>query len=41
MITSLMAGFAFAYCLVDMYKNYRANKNIEEFVREFEQKSDS
>jgi len=38
MITSIMAGFAFGYCVMDIIKNYRANKQIEQFVKEFEQK---
>ena len=38
MITTLMAGFAFGYCIVDIIQNYRANKRINEFVKEFEQK---
>lgn len=38
MITSIMAGFAFGYCIMDIIQNYRANKRIEEFVKEFENK---
>ena len=36
MITTIMAGFAFGYCVMDIIKNYRANKQIEQFVKEFE-----
>jgi len=34
MITSIMAGFAFGYCVVDIIQNYRANKRIDELLRE-------
>lgn len=38
MIVTMMAGFAFGYCVMDIIKNYRANKQIEQIVKEFEQK---
>jgi len=38
MIVTMMAGFAFGYCVMDIIKNYRSNKQIEQFVKEFEQK---
>lgn len=33
MITTIMAAFAFGYCVTDIIMNYRANKRIEEFVQ--------
>jgi hypothetical protein len=36
MITTIMAGFAFGYCVVDIVMNYRANKRIEEMVNQIE-----
>ena len=30
MITSIMAGFAFGYCIADIIINYRANKKLNE-----------
>ena len=38
MIVTMMAGFAFGYCVMDIIQNYRSNKRINEFVKEFEQK---
>ena len=38
MITTIMAGFAFGYCVMDIIQNYRSNKQIEKFVKEFEEK---
>jgi len=38
MITTVMAAFAFGYCVMDIIQNYRSNKRINEFVKEFEQK---
>jgi len=38
MITTIMAAFAFGYCVMDIIQNYRSNKRINEFVKEFEQK---
>lgn len=38
MITTIMAGFAFGYCVMDIILKYRSNKQIEQFVKEFEQK---
>lgn len=37
MITTIMAGFAFGYCVMDIIQNYRANKRIDQFVKEFQQ----
>lgn len=34
MITTIMAGFAFGYCVVDIVLNYRANRRIEQFVKD-------
>jgi hypothetical protein len=36
-IVAIMAGFSFGYCVVDMIQNYRANKRLEGFMKEFEQ----
>ena len=36
-IVAIMAGFTFGYCVVDMIQNYRANKRLEGFMKEFEQ----
>lgn len=36
MITSIMAGFAFGYCVVDLIMNYRSNKRLESILKEFE-----
>jgi hypothetical protein len=38
MITTIMAGFAFGYCVMDIILTYRSNKQIEQLVKEFEQK---
>lgn len=37
MITTIMAGFAFGYCVVDIIQNYRSNKRLEEFMKDFTQ----
>ncbi len=37
MITTIMAAFAFGYCVMDFVQNYRANRKINEFVKEFTQ----
>ena len=37
MITSIMAGFAFGYCIVDIIKNAQAERRINQFMKEFEQ----
>lgn len=34
MIVSIMAGFAFGYCIVDMFRNYQAEKRINEMISE-------
>lgn len=36
MITSIMAGFAFGYCLVDLFRNYQSERRLNEFLKEFE-----
>lgn len=33
MITSIMAGFAFGYCIVDMFQNYRARRTMNELLK--------
>ena len=33
MITSIMAGFAFGYCVMDMIMNYRARRTMDELLR--------
>ena len=38
MITSIMAGFAFGYCIMDIIKNYQSERRIAEFMKEFESK---
>lgn len=40
MITTVMAGFAFGYCIMDIIQNYRANRRIEQFVKDLEQQHD-
>ena len=34
MITSIMAGFAFGYCVMDIIRNYQAEKRINELLKE-------
>lgn len=36
MITTIMAGFAFGYCITDIILTYRANKRIEQFIKDLE-----
>lgn len=31
-----MAGFAFGYCIMDIVQNYRSNKRLESFMKEFD-----
>ena len=33
MITSIMAGFAFGYCIMDIFLNHRANKRLNEDLK--------
>ena len=33
MITSIMAGFAFGYCVMDIIMNYRARRTMDELLR--------
>jgi hypothetical protein len=34
MLTTIMAGFAFGYCVMDIIQNYRARKNIDAIVKD-------
>jgi len=36
MITSIMAGFAFGYCIMDIFKNYQSEQRMKEFLKGFE-----
>jgi hypothetical protein len=33
MITSIMAGFAFGYCVTDIILNYRARRTMNELLK--------
>jgi hypothetical protein len=33
MITSIMAGFAFGYCIMDIIQNYRARRVVDELLK--------
>ena len=33
MITSIMAGFAFGYCVMDIIMNYRAHRAVDEMLK--------
>ena len=33
MITTIMAGFAFGYCIADIILNYRAHRTINELLK--------
>lgn len=33
MITTLMAGFAFGYCVMDIILNYRARRTVNEMLK--------
>lgn len=35
MITTIMAGFAFGYCVMDIIRNYQSERRINEFMKEF------
>lgn len=35
MITTIMASFAFGYCVMDIIQNYRSNQRIKEFIKDF------
>ena len=37
MITTIMAGFAFGYCVVDLIRNYQSEQRMKEFLKEFNQ----
>jgi hypothetical protein len=34
MITTIMAGFAFGYCIADIIITYRANKRLNEDLKQ-------
>lgn len=34
LLIAIMAGFSTGYCITDMIMNYRANKRINQFVKE-------
>jgi hypothetical protein len=33
MITTIMAGFAFGYCVMDIILNYRAKRTLDELLK--------
>jgi len=33
MITTIMAGFAFGYCVMDFILNYRARRTVNELLK--------
>ena len=33
MITTIMAGFAFGYCVMDIIQNYRAKRTMYELLK--------
>lgn len=33
MITTIMAGFAFGYCVMDIILNYRAKRTLDEMLK--------
>jgi len=33
MITTIMAGFAFGYCVMDIIMNYRAKRTLDEMLK--------
>jgi hypothetical protein len=33
MIVTMMAGFAFGYCIMDIIQNYRARRTIDELLK--------
>ena len=33
MIVTMMAGFAFGYCIMDIIQNYRAKRTIDELLK--------
>ena len=33
MITSIMAGFAFGYCVMDIIMSYRARRAVDEMLK--------
>ena len=36
MITTIMAGFAFGYCIMDIIQNYRAKRTVDELLKSLE-----
>jgi hypothetical protein len=41
MITTIMAGFAFGYCVMDIIMNYRARRAVDEMLKSTEEKEDN
>jgi len=35
MITSILAGFAFGYCVVDLIRNYQSDQRLKEYMEGF------
>ena len=33
-VVAIMAGFSFGYCLMDIYRNYQAEKRINEMLKD-------
>jgi hypothetical protein len=36
MITTIMAGFAFGYCITDIIINYLSNRRVNKFIKDLE-----
>jgi len=36
MIVSIMAGFAFGYCVMDIIRNIQAERRINQFIKDLE-----
>jgi len=36
MITTIMAGFAFGYCVMDIIRNYQSEQRLKEYMEGFE-----
>jgi len=39
MIISIMAGFAFGYCVMDIIRNYQSEQRLKEVMKEWDNKS--
>lgn len=39
-IVAIMAGFSFGYCVMDIYRNYQAEKRINELLAEVTKEAD-